>query len=164
MNKLQRHYLFPLLFAFIALSSCATSSNSNIEDDEEGNNLNVKFEILLDGSFSNISLPNQLVIKNSKDWVRLLKIHGNANGIKKNKIDFDDNIVIAIFAGQQPSGGYSLNVTNIKRIDDNLFITVNFHQPAQNEKIGLALTQPFILLSTKRVDGKIIFLAPPSPK
>ena len=164
MNKLQRHYLLSLLFAFIALSSCATSSNSNIEDDEEGNNLNVKFEVLLDGAFSNISLPNQLVIKNSKDWLRLLKIHGNTNGIKKKNIDFDDNIVIAIFAGQQPSGGYSLNVTNIKRIDENLFVTINFHQPAQNEKVGLALTQPFILISTKKVDGKIIFLAPPSKK
>lgn len=164
MNKLQRHYLLTLLFSFIALSSCATSSNSNIEDDEEGNNLNVKFEVLLDGAFSNISLPNQLVIRNSKDWLRLLNIHGNTKGIKKNNIDFDDNIVIAIFAGQQPSGGYSLSVTNLKRIDENLFVTVNFHQPAQNEKVGLALTQPFIILSTKRVDGKIIFLAPPSKK
>ena len=164
MNKLQQHYLFPLLFAFIVLSSCATSSNSNIEDDEEGNNLNVKFKVLLDGSFSNISLPNQLVIKNSKDWVRLLKIHGNINGIKKKNINFDDNIVIAIFAGQQPSGGYSLNITNMKRIDDNLFVTVNFHEPSQNEKVSLALTQPFLILSTKKVDGKIVFLAPPSKK
>ena len=164
MNKLKHHYLLTLLFSFIALSSCATSSNLNIDEDEEGNNLNVKFEVLLDGAFSNISLPNQIVIRNSKDWLRLLKIHGNTKGMKKKSIDFDDNVVIAIFAGQQPSGGYSLNITNIKRIDENLFITVNFHQPAQNEKIGLALTQPFIILSTKKVDGKIVFLAPPSPK
>ena len=164
MNKLKHHYLLTLLFAFILLSSCATSSNTNIDEDEEGNNLNVKFEVLLNGSFSNISLPNQLVIRNSKDWLRLLKIHGNTQGIKKKSIDFDDNIAIAIFAGQQPSGGYSLNITNIKRIDENLFITVNFHQPTQKEKVNLALTQPFIILSTKKVDGKIIFLAPPSPK
>lgn len=146
----------------LIVTSCATTSSSSIEEDETGDNLNVKFKTISQGQYSNISLPNQLVIKNKKDWLRLLKIQGNTQGFKNTKIDFYENIVIAIFAGQQPSGGYSVGVSNIKRIDSNLYVTVTFTEPAKNESVSLALTQPYIMLATEKVEGKIIFLAPPA--
>ena len=153
-----------LLFSLIALiaSSCATTS-SPPADDGTGDNLNVKFDIISQGQHSNISLPNQLVIKTKNDWLRLLKIQGNTQDFKNANIDFYEKIVIAIFAGQQPSGGYSVGISNIKRIDSNLYVTVTFTEPTAKQSVSLALTQPYIMLSTEKVDGRIIFLAPPAP-
>lgn len=164
MNKRYNIKYSFLLISLLLMSACSTPSTSNFDDDESTDNLNIAFNTLLQGQFSNISLPNQLVIKTSKDWRRLLKIHGDIKNLKKQKVDFYDKIIIAIFAGQQPSGGYAVNVTNIKRIDNNLHVTVSFHEPGNNESVSLALTQPFILLETDKVEGRIIFLAPPSKK
>lgn len=167
MNKLKYYNLKMIsliLMSLLALSSCASTSTSYNDDEEAGNNLNVKFTTLAQQSFSNISLPRQLVIKSTKDWLRLLKIHGNTQGLNKSNInvDFYENIVIAIFAGQQPSGGYTVGVSNIKRIDGDLYVTLTFKEPGKNEDVSLALTQPYIMISTEKIDGKIIFLASPS--
>ena len=150
-----------ILGVILTLSACTTNSLPIDYDDETSDNLNVPFNIISQGAFSNISLPNQLVIKNNKDWQRVLRIHGNSPDSKKISIDFDDKIVIAVFAGQQPSGGYTVGVSNIKRINNNLLVTVTFNEPRKNQSISLALTQPYIMFSTKKIDGNIIFLAPP---
>lgn len=164
MNKLKYlKIISALIFVLItlSLSSCAVTTTPPF-DDGTGDNLAVKFNIISQGEFSNISLPNQLVIRNKTDWLRLLKIQGNTEGFKHANVDFYDNIVIAVFAGQQPTGGYSVGVSNIKRVDSNLYVTVTFTEPKKNETVSLALTQPYIMISTAKVDGKIIFLAPPT--
>jgi len=151
------------LLLLLSISACATPPTVTIEDENIGDNLNVKFSIISQGSHSNISLPNQLVIKNKKDWQRLLLIHNDPRTSDSASIDFQDKIVIAIFAGQQPSGGYTVGVSNIKRINENLFLTLSFTEPKRNDSVSLALTQPFIILSTNKVDGKIVFLTPEHP-
>lgn len=151
--------LFPLITLFLLLSACATSTPENTFDEASNDNPNVKFKILAQGIHSNISLVNQMVIRTQKDWMQLLKIHASTNAASLPTIDFSNNIVIVIFAGQQPSGGYSVGVSNIKRADDNLFVSVTFTEPKAGSTVTLALTQPYIFLVTEKVDGKILFLA-----
>jgi len=151
------------LLLVLSISACSTSPTVTTEDEDIGDNLNVRFNIISQGSHSNISLPNQLVIKNKKDWQRLLLIHNDPKTSRTPSINFQDKIVIAIFAGQQPSGGYTVGVSNIKRINENLFLTLSFTEPKRNDPVSLALTQPFIILSTNKVEGKIIFLTPKNP-
>jgi len=151
---------------FILFFSLLTACNSAPTLDEDtGDNPNVAFKIIAKGQHSNISLANQLVIKNRADWLQLLKINGDTSIInKKNSksfaIDFSDNIVIALFAGQQPTGGYSIGVSHIKKVNDNLFVTLSFTEPNKNDNVSLALSQPYIFLSTEKIDGKVIFLTP----
>ena len=155
MNKL-------IILVFSLLSACQAPLTY---DDETGDNPNVAFKVIAQGQHSNISIANQLVIRNKSDWINLLKINGDnsLNTPEKSKhlaVDFGDNIVIALFAGQQPSGGYSININNIKQVDNNLFVTINFTEPNKNEGVTLALTQPYIMVTTEKNDGKVIFLAP----
>jgi len=155
MNK-----LFPLVVALLfTLSACAIPSTNNEIDDQTGDNPNVKFKVVAQGIHSNISLVSQLVIKTKADWNRLLKIHAGNNATSLATIDFNDDIVITVFAGQQPSGGYSVGVSKIKKVDDNLYVSLTFTEPKQGDPVTLATTQPFIFLSTEKVEGKIIFLA-----
>lgn len=158
MNK-----FFIIIFIAFSLSACATN-NAGYFDDGSGDNENVAFKIIAQGQHSNISLANQLVVKNKNDWLQLLKINGdtailNSKNSKKLAVDFDDKIVIAVFAGQQPSGGYSVSISSIKRVNDNLLVSLKFSEPDNNASVTLALTQPYIMLATDRVDGKIVFLS-----
>ncbi len=153
-----------LVFTAFILNLSACASSNDFFDDGTGDNPNVAFKIIAQGQYSNISLANQLVIKNKKNWLRLLKINADSTILdskhaKNLAIDFDDKVVIAVFAGQQPSGGYSISISNIKRVDDNLLVTLHFKEPGNNSNVSLALTQPYIMVSTDIVDGKIIFLA-----
>ncbi len=157
MNKLQPIKLLLLLLS-ILLTSCATTE---VAQPVENNiyTINAKFNIIARGQFSNISLERQLIVKNKEDWQRLWNIH---RGDKKNKsprINFNDKIVIAIFSGQQPSGGYAIGISQMKILDDNLYVGVTFKEPQQGDSVSLALTQPYIFVSTNKVDGKVIFIA-----
>ncbi len=160
MNKL--YNLNPLLyFLFFILTSCSTTS-TNPDNDDALYTINANFKIIANGQYSNISLTRELVIKNKKDWQRLWEIHSGNQKKKRPRINFDDNMVIAIFAGQQPSGGYALGVSSLKSLDENLTVSVTFTEPPQNEQVSLALTQPYIFISTAKVDGKVTFVADPS--
>jgi len=146
-------------FCFVSLLSCSTGNTITDPDEDFIDNPNVKFNIIARGHYSNISLANQLVIRNTKDWQQLLKINGDASLTTLPAINFDEQFVIAVYAGQQPSGGYAVEVTNIKRLDDNLFVSVALTEPEKNENVSLVLTQPYIIVATQSVDGKVIFLA-----
>lgn len=162
-RKMNKFLAVLFIAVILSLGACSTSS-TEFFDDGTGDNPNVAFTVIARGQYSNISLPNELVIKSTKDWLRLLKINGDTSILtgknsKSLAIDFDEKIVIAVFAGQQPSGGYSIDITNIKRVDNNLLVTLKFNEPGRNESVSLALTQPYIMVSTDQVEGKIIFLA-----
>lgn len=157
MNKLQPVKLL-LLFLSILLTSCATTEVTQPVEDNIYT-INAAFNIVARGQFSNISLERQLIIKNKEDWQRLWNIHRGDRKNQSPKINFNDKIVIAIFSGQQPSGGYAVGVSQMKILDDNLYVGVTFKEPQQGDQVSLALTQPYIFVSTNKVDGKVIFIA-----
>ncbi len=142
---------------FFLLTSCAT--NNTIILDEDSDFANPPFRIIAQGQYSNISLSRQLVIKNRQDWQRLWNIHRLQPDLKRPYINFSNDMVIAVFAGQQPSGGYAVGINHLKRMDNNLYVSVTFKEPGRNETVSLALTQPYIFIATEKIDGKVIFIA-----
>ncbi|VAW97102.1 hypothetical protein MNBD_GAMMA23-1262 [hydrothermal vent metagenome] len=161
MNK--QNNLNPLLyFLFFLLTSCGTT-NTGSSTENELYTIAVNFNVIANGQHSNISLARQLVVKNKSDWQHLWDIHSGNKKQQRPRINFDDDMVIAIFAGQQPSGGYTLGVSRLKKLDDNLTVLVTFKEPPQDGVVSLALTQPYIFISTAKVDGKVIFKADMSP-
>ena len=152
---------FFIATSFLLLMACASNDTSNIEpaNDDLSYNPSVKFKILSQGQHSNISFPNQFVFRNLQQWKQSWSIHGGGNTSTLPTVNFENDIVIAIFAGQQPSGGYLVGVSNIMRKNENLFLTITFKEPKPNENVSLAHTQPFIFISTAKVKGNVIFLA-----
>ncbi len=162
MNK---HYNLNLLlyFLFFLLTSC-TTANTDPGNEDDLYTVNANFNIIAQGQYSNISLAREIVIKNNKDWQRLWAIHSGNQKQQRPTVNFDNSMVIAIFAGQQPSGGYAVGVSSLKRLDDNLTVAVTFREPQQGESVSLALTQPYIFISTATVDGKVSFIADTSSR
>ena len=160
MNKLYnpKSLIYFLLFL---LTSCSTT-DTNSDNDDALYTINANFKIIAQGQYSNISLARELIVKNKKDWRRLWEIHSGNQKQQRPHVNFDDNMVIAIFSGQQPSGGYAVGVSKLKRLDDNLTVSVTFKEPQQGKSVSLALTQPYIFISTAKVDGKVTFVADPS--
>ncbi len=72
-------------------------------------------------------------------------------------INFDADMVIVVFSGEQVSGGYEIWVTGLAENSDNLFVTYAERVPAPDAMVTTAMSQPFHLIKTKRSAKAIRF-------
>jgi len=115
-------------------------------------------EVLAEGSHGGYETSKYLVIKDDK---ALQEVYAKINmirrpGIPVPKIDWKNEMVIALFMGQKNYGGYKISVENIKSINQSKDeITVKETAP---QGIATAvITQPFYFCKVKRTDKDIVF-------
>ena len=70
-------------------------------------------------------------------------------------IDFDTNMVIAVFRGEKNTGGYDINITSIEENDSEIIVRGEMSDPPTYGIVTQALTQPYHIVSTK-TSNKII--------
>lgn len=73
------------------------------------------------------------------------------------KIDFQHEIVIAVFQGEKPTGGYKIEITKMVESDKNLIVYVETTSPCHNEEVTEALTYPCHIVKTKMTNKEVIF-------
>ncbi|MEM0357520.1 MAG: protease complex subunit PrcB family protein [Candidatus Bathyarchaeia archaeon] len=73
------------------------------------------------------------------------------------EIDFSTATVIAVFMGQCPTTGYSIEVEEI--IDTGLTVVVKVEKvyPGKNCVAGEALTYPYHIVKTSKINKQVIF-------
>lgn len=59
--------------------------------------------------------------------------------------EHDGTLYLLVTYGSQPSGGYSVEITNINEGDDKVTVTVNFTRPAEGDQVTDAVTRPYDL-------------------
>lgn len=62
------------------------------------------------------------------------------------------SVLVAVFQGQQRTGGYTISVTRIVRDGDRLVITASFTTPPPGSFVTEALTSPAQVVSIARAD------------
>ncbi|MFN2416625.1 MAG: DUF885 family protein [Pyrinomonadaceae bacterium] len=65
-------------------------------------------------------------------------------------VSFDTRAVVVAYQGQQPTGGYSVEITGIRRTGTVLAITVNERRPASGSLTTQVITSPFAAVSIPR--------------
>lgn len=135
------------------LSSCTTQPDTAIADPA----INIAYENITRGNYSNISRARQLIIMDKHDWLSFWRIHSGNQKLRRPRINFDRDMVIAVFAGQQPSDGYGLEVESVSKKDEIITVEFSFHVPPDNAAVSLTPTQPYIIIKIPRHDGQIKF-------
>src|SRR5262249_62379029 len=74
-------------------------------------------------------------------------------------VDFSRDMVVALFMGERPTGGYAIEVTRIERTAQGLSVHYRTSRPAPSATQMQALTQPFPLVTVPRVDDPATFVA-----
>lgn len=69
------------------------------------------------------------------------KVHGE--NAKVPYIDFSKQYVLAVFAGTEPSGGYSIGVSKVVKSGTQLAVTVTIEKPGISCVVTQALTTPY---------------------
>lgn len=73
------------------------------------------------------------------------------------KVDFAKEMVIAVFAGEKPTTGHSIEVSRIERSGDGLLVTVREKAPPEGAMVGQALTYPFHIVRVPAAAGEVEF-------
>lgn len=65
-----------------------------------------------------------------------------------------DRVLVAVFQGQQRTGGYGIRVTAIERRGDQLVVSAAFTAPKPDSIVTQALTSPAHVVSIAAADAK----------
>ena len=76
---------------------------------------------------------------------------------KPPQIDFDKQIIIAVFQGACPSGGYDIEIKSLTEKEDGLEVLVIETTPDPEMFQSMAETYPSHIITTGKYDGKVNF-------
>jgi PrcB C-terminal len=131
------------------LSQIAAAQNSNQPA------IQVPFQSIAKGSRSGVRDSLQLVVRNQAEWDALWKRHVSieTNPPPAPAIDFNKQIVVAVFLGEKPTGGYDVEIIRAEQTDGALVIHYREKNPPPGGIVIQALTQPFHIIRVARDDN-----------
>lgn len=137
-----------LLIIFTFISSCATTSTQS----------NDILQLITlskgNGSGSEGFEQGNFIIKN----VNQLKSYGRLANFDNNSIDFSREIVLIAIDKIRNSGGYGIEISNAKIVDNKVLVSIDYSSPKLNDMVTMALTQPYHVVKMKRTDKEIVFI------
>ncbi len=125
----------------------------------------IKFTTLFQHSQSSHEQKKNYVIRSQVDWQKLWQQMQAAAFVPRdartdsllNKIDFSKQMIIAVFQGQKPSGGYGITITKLVRIGNRLEVFIEEKSPGADCFTTQALTQPYHVIVTEKSALKVAF-------
>ncbi|MEH2371468.1 protease complex subunit PrcB family protein [Nostoc sp.] len=128
--------------------------------------MNINFTTIARGADSGHQGASQMVIDNLERWIDLWQQH-TCNTEPPSlvpQVDFTRYRVVVIFAGEKPTGGYSVEIlsaeTSSSQTKDrsSLVITVQYRQPGAGDFVTEALTYPYHMIRIPKIDvNKVVF-------
>jgi hypothetical protein len=112
------------------------------------------------GNFSGVHEPLQAVIRTAAEWESLWKRHASIQSPPSPPpvVDFATEMVVGVFLGEKPRGGYEIEIKSAELKDSVLYVYYVEKSPSPGGVAIQALTQPFHLVKLPRNDVPVVFL------
>jgi len=123
----------------------------------------IDFTTIARGTNSGYQSASQIVIDNSQQWINFWQQHtSNAEPPPPvPQVDFTRYSVVAVFAWEKPTGGYSVEILSVQtsgyQTQEQLAITVQHRQPEAGDLVTEALTYPYHIIKIPKIDGRVVF-------
>jgi len=120
----------------------------------------VTFRSVGKGYRSGVRAPLQVVARSQNEWTALWREHasGDSSSRPPPAIDFEKEVVVALFLGERPTGGYDVQISRAEQTNDGLIIYYREKDPPPGGMVIQALTQPFhIVRIIGEVNSVVIF-------
>lgn len=157
-RKLDRKKVAGIVIAIILLCE-STFVFSGIMPDT---GVNLKIEKEWKGYYSGYTKAERLVIKTEEQWREVWKRVYSLRLPKPElpEIDFQKDMVIAVFMGERTSVGYSIEITEITKRDEEILVSVEEKEPPSESIRAMALTQPYHIVVVRRLSLPVRFQDP----
>ncbi len=106
------------------------------------------------GSHSGIREAKQVAIKNQQEWSELTKKSDLSN---LPNVNFQKKMVLAVFQGSKPTGGYSVKVADVCKTQSKTRVEIVSKKPGKNCVVTQALTTPYEMVIIPKIKQQIAF-------
>ena len=119
------------------------------------------------GQFSGISDPVEVVIKTERAWKKLWRKHNQFQDSVPPlpEVDFKENLIVAIFAGNKSSGGFSISIKEPEITtwegEEARIIRYKLNQPRKGRMSTMAVNQPFSMKVFPKISGETFIMRIP---
>jgi uncharacterized protein (DUF885 family) len=138
-----------LRMALLGDDNARASASTPANDETEDRTNVVEFSVLATGAFSGHEGGRTVeLITNENEWRRAWATVGG--GRPQPEINFNSRACIVVYQGQRPTGGYSIEITEIRRDGTVLAVKTNERRPAFGDVTTQVITSPFVAVSIPR--------------
>lgn len=128
--------------------------------------MNIEFTTIAKGTNCGYEVADRRLIDSRGEWVEVWQqfTSDTIPAPSLPEVDFLFYQVIAIFAGNKPTGGYSVEIlavesTNSTSLDESsLELTVEFREPQPGEPVSEEITQPYHIIKIPQINAKQLVL------
>ena len=101
---------------------------------------------------SGIDRAQQIVARTAAEWQALWQRH--APGRPAPAVDFAKNMVVAVFLGSRPSGGFQVEITGVRTEGKCWLSQWAERRPAPGQIAAQVMTAPAHIVTVPRHDGR----------
>ena len=116
-----------------------------------GNNRTLDIRRIGQWTRSGIGESRRLVIRDANTWAQFWSELGVGD---RPSVDFNRDVVVAVAAGQRPTGGYEIAIDRVTQSDGQLTVEVVERTPGPNCMTTASLTQPVDVVVLPAADAK----------
>lgn len=108
----------------------------------------VAFRVLETGTHAvSISTKRNYAVYAAEDFSRMWKMVYGLNEVPVPTVDFSKEYVLGVFAGQKPTGGYSIAVTSVTDSANTRTVAVTLTKPGAGCVVNQMVTNPYQLIA-----------------
>jgi len=130
--------------------------------------MKIDFTTIAQGADSGYQSASQTVIDNKERWINLWQQHTSDTEppIPVPQVDFTSYNVVAVFAGEKSTGGYSVEILTVETRNfqtknlPSLVIVVEYRQPQPEDFVTEAMTYPYHMIKIPQIDVKNVVFEP----
>lgn len=153
-----------IILALFLIASCGSNKSINTPDMDKEQRTNhslqneVAYEIISEGPISGVKEAQIRVVK-EKEGLKEIYNYLNENRSPKllePNINFDEEVIIALFMGEKNYGGYKISVQQIKEEEREIIVYVKETAPS-GKYATTVITHPYSIFKMKKTTKEIVF-------
>jgi hypothetical protein len=116
----------------------------------------LSFETISHETYGRYENHEYLVIENSGEWEKVWLLAWGSEAYPIPEVDFSSHVVIAVFMGERPTGGYGITIGRILDEENEIIVNVKETYPGRVVVTG-AFTFPHHIARVERAQKPIVF-------
>lgn len=104
--------------------------------------------------------PRKVIIRDEAAYQQLWRLH-HPNQSEAPPVNFNDEMVVAIFLGEQPTGGYDVTIDKVTESAQGIQVNYAVTRPNPDEMVIQILTAPTHWVVIKKSDAAVNFSESP---
>lgn len=106
------------------------------------------------GAHSGVDKAKEIIIRNERDWQNL---SDQMKGETLPRVNFQKKMIVGVFQGKKPSGGYSVYVNKVCKTDQGTEVRVVKEKPGNDCIVTQNLTSPYELVILPKLSDDLAF-------